>query len=839
MATMPTYGGFKATVNTFGNTQTNYANPKVPDLAPDFSKMSDALAKFVEDQDDARVTAALTDLRRKAIDQRAGENGYLKLQGENALLPDDQGNSLVQRVDKELHDFGDELSKNMTGRQRKKFAEKAQSVYTSAYSGVSGYLNNESIKYMSQAPKDAIGVSVESGASLYDDPIGLAEAERVIKEQAATLARVEGWTPDQTQTQTLKNTSAMYANAIAQFLADAENDPRAAYKALAMLDAHKSSMTGSDALRLRKEINNHLDAYRIQSLADAAGSAIGSRMLSRDDPGYNAIVAGMPPAERAKTSSQLFLGGIVPEGGGMQENHEVSKDPAQNHYGISKLSLPVAAAAAKRAGIVWDEKAFLKDTTYNAQIGLAAMDHFLAKYSGDQDKAIAAYRVGDDVVDRADQAAERGEAASWFDALPEDAQQYVMNVKRAMEQQIRTAPTDSSGNPMSSFHPGRAAKDFSAWGMTWEEAERFVVQHDAKARTNPMYREKAAAAVMSANSKSMADYKANRQRIVAGLTEKIWQAHGDLSQISPADWAQATIAEQNDLIKYAQKILKGDQGTNIALKAQLMNNKDLLLSLTENELNLLRGELSPSDFKEVANEYYKQKTIYQKGTDERARELRDVSMGIIPDAYTGKASWGDAQRAAQLAYGDGWDSLNKNQQADITYAVQTASALAFAQNGGALQGNLGIMKILRPNLQSVVRVSNWWGDSNKTLLSLKPSDLPDRGPTDAYAVLEELARTMYGHDPSDQEMRQAFIGVMLVNGAYFPVPQSVIEKLDGAVVDRIQADLRAQGRRPLAGADLLQAYFIRRLGGVPEEKKERGGSPFDALPTDPSFMGDY
>ena len=109
--------------------------PRVPDsgIGDTIRRASAAVDKVAEriqtEQDDARVTAALTALRRHAIETQNGENGYAKLLGENALTADNEGRGLIERVDTDMHDFGSGLASELTPRQQKLFNEKAQPIY--------------------------------------------------------------------------------------------------------------------------------------------------------------------------------------------------------------------------------------------------------------------------------------------------------------------------------------------------------------------------------------------------------------------------------------------------------------------------------------------------------------------------------------------------------------------------------------------------------------------------------------------------------------------------------------------------------------------------------------
>ena len=100
MPRIPEYGNYQVspTVGNYSAAQAKDfapANPYDPDaLAAPLARASVAVQKVQEGIDNSRVLDKLTQLRRFALDRRAGDNGFLKLHGQQALLPDDDGRGL-------------------------------------------------------------------------------------------------------------------------------------------------------------------------------------------------------------------------------------------------------------------------------------------------------------------------------------------------------------------------------------------------------------------------------------------------------------------------------------------------------------------------------------------------------------------------------------------------------------------------------------------------------------------------------------------------------------------------------------------------------------------------
>lgn len=112
MAQVPNYGGHQVMPSIFGYKPVSTDIPQVPELgiqkalAGASNKFDELYLKFLAEQDDARVTEAITDLRRKAIDMETGEGGWASTLGANALESDMDGKGLVERMDEGLQDYG-------------------------------------------------------------------------------------------------------------------------------------------------------------------------------------------------------------------------------------------------------------------------------------------------------------------------------------------------------------------------------------------------------------------------------------------------------------------------------------------------------------------------------------------------------------------------------------------------------------------------------------------------------------------------------------------------------------------------------------------------------------
>lgn len=89
--------------------------------------------------------------------------------------------------------------------------------------------------------------------------------------------------------------------------------------------------------------------------------------------------------------------------------------------GVMQIMPGTAPDAARMAGLPWDEEAYLNDTDYNRQLGIAYFANMLDSFDGDVEMALAAYNYGPGNVRRLLQS--RGDA--WQEGLPEETRDYL------------------------------------------------------------------------------------------------------------------------------------------------------------------------------------------------------------------------------------------------------------------------------------------------------------------------------------------------------------------------------------------------------------------------------
>lgn len=842
MPQIPSYGGPQVSPNIVGYQPFSTNIPRVPEspvpkAIARASRSVDALAtKFAEDQDNARVTAALTALRRHAVDVESGENGYRGLLGENALRPDEQGRGLVERVDTDMQSFGQSLMADLTPRQQRLFSEKAQPIYLQSYDGASRHVFDQGIRYQQESAEAAVNQSVEEGAANARSPDRLTAGLRSIEAQADTLARLRGYSPEQRAAYVKQKSSAMYMNAITRILSESESNPSAAYAALGILEREGKNMLGSDAARARVQIEGYLETAERYALAEGFVRDGELATMARTDAYLVAATGGMlSSGELSSEAMSWFVNGTVAVGGGMQENHEPG---TPDRIGISKLDVETARRVAKEHGIAWSDEAFLEDRGYNWKLGALYMNRLEAVYGGDRQKAFAAYHAGEKAVNDAIKSAEKGEG-SWIYELPASTQDFVQKCETAMRDAVRLAPKDSNGNTLSSFDPGYAMAESSRTYQTEKEARAYIRARSPRAQFDPVFEDQCVSTLMGrVNEKKRTD-ATEQQRRMAELSDAIYRAGGDLTKIPKDMWGRYTFNEQQDAFTLAKKVARGEDSTDVAVYMRFMEDDAALLALSPDQVKNLRGSLSEADFGKVVRRYHELKVKAGVATDARSSELKQLATGRIPEAY-GELSISSIKSAADQLVPGYRDLVKDSPEAanGLIYVMADMLARQDAARGTRTKGDLNVYQALLPVTRNIVNVQGMvFGAEKKNVLALKPSDLPNTGPTDAKELLGKITTDFVGHDePSDLELQNTLWRLFVRRD--FPVNMTGLT-LDQAFVSQIQEARRNSGRPPLQGADLIRAYFIERLNRTSAPEDDESTQVGDVLSTATPSPYDY
>nr|DAW95048.1 MAG TPA: putative lysin [Caudoviricetes sp.] len=776
------------------------------------------VAKVQAEQDDARVTAAITDLRRHATDLEAGENGWRKLLQANALEPDDQGRGLVERVDADMRSYGDKIGEKLTGRQRAAFNRHAMNVYQSVYGGVSSHVANQGMEYQKGVYTSAIDYEVEAASVNGYKPDLLADGESRLTENVDKLASLLGIPQDQRENFRRKYTSNLYANAIDGVMSNAGPNPSVGFQALGLLRKHSHKMLGSDVNRLRRTIDVAVKEAQAQNTVDRYSAQNSGFLVMQNGEKVRQILAeqgvSLPASGADAEAVEDFTVGVLNGLGKLQtDTSEVTHDgknfSARSRYGASNVSLENAYALDKNV----DSKRLLDDKTYNIEMGVKVYTDHLRQFAGDKQAAFAAYYSSPREVKAAQKEAEEDtEGASWFDRLPKNVQEKVAKSMQALENYSALGVKSADGKSVNSFTPAAFAAQ-----RTWEtpkQIEQWLLANDPRARTDPSYRNSVLGRLITKQSREKAEYVQRQENLLATISDALYASGGDPSAVPPQLWAQLTRKQQLDAMSISEKLRKGEDTTNPAVAA-LYADDNQLRAVSLDGLKMLQPNYSQKDFEVLKARWFKVQAEGRSAQEKQELARRAGIQGrVLPEFVPASAKVKQAMLAVPAL------AKLKDKDKDGTSfnnAVQTfmsAIAIEGQISGAAITDESSVM-------QAVGRMTNGLGGADPgklvTLFGTKASQLPDDGLTDVRGISKTIAKDRYGHEPSDLEIMNVAREIVMNRSPNVDVSKIVF---DEAFAQKVRKDFREiKGRDPV-GAEFLRAYFLARCSSETADRQE-------------------
>lgn len=816
-APMPEYNGFNVRENQFQYQPTSLNIPQAKDsgvlaiIGGASSRLDHIAAKFQAEQDDARVTAAITDLRRHATDLEAGENGWRKLLQANALEPDKEGKGLVERVDTDMRAYGDQLGEGLTGRQRRMFQRHAMNVYQSVYGGVSSHVVTQGMEYQKGVYSSAIDFEIEAAATNGFKLDALQGGEQRLLENADKLANLLGIPDDQRQNFKRKYTSALYANAIDGIMSQSMSNPSLGFTALGLLRKNAHKMTGSDVNRLRRSIDQAVQESQAQSRVDELTEEASGYIAMQDGAKVRSVQESHGVVLKATpgdaTATEDFTIGILEGQKRLQTDtsevmHDGKNFSAKSRYGASNVSLENAYELDKNV----DSQKLLNDKAYNIEVGRNVYAKCLTEFAGDKQMAFAAYFSSPSEVKAAQKAAEQATdgTGNWFDKMPKNVQEKVAKSMQALDDYSGTALRGADGQTVNSFTP-QAFKLQKLW-LSPVQLEKWFLEKDGRARTDPSYRNNVLNRLIAKQNRLKLEYTQQQENLLASVTDTLYANGGDLSSVPPQDWAQLTRKQQMDAMEISKKILKGEDTTNPAVAALYADDENLR-ALSSQGLNTLRSSFSAKDYEVLRGRWYKVQAAGR--TVQEQTELARISgvQGVALAEYTPPSGLVSKALEAVPVYA----KLKEKHPTEAKNVVQNfMTAIAIE---GQTSGKGPITKELDV-ISAVNRMTNAMGgadpDKVVTLFGHKASKLPDEGLTDVYEISRAQARIRYGHDPSDLETLNTARDIYFNRYAVVDLRG---QALDEAVVKKAREKFRAYKGRDPQGAELIRLYFMVRFSG--------------------------
>lgn len=849
MPRIPEYGNYQVspTVGNYSAAQAKDfapANPYDPDaLAAPLARASVAVQKVQEDIDNSRVLDKLTQLRRFALDRRAGDNGFLKLHGQQALLPDDDGRGLADREDLQMRNYSDALMQDLTAAQKRKFKNQAASIFQQQYGFALQHVFAENEKYDVDTRVAAIDDAMRTISLSADQPDIVSENLASIDSAIDYLAQKQGL--DVYQKRQLRNDyfGKLSSMVTAQALLDAESNPDAVYVAQNFNNDHRHEIPATTLVQNNQQIQTQIKANRVSSLVrgyrDVQSAANTNRTLAR--MGLALDGQGRIQERDVKSAAVKIMSlGIVPqESGGRQ----FSTDPSgieqtlvgryedgtlppedQRAYGLSQIQIGNAKFAAdwirknEDASFKWDQSKFMNDPNYNRQVGNAWLTHLLQTYGGDTTKAIAAYHNGETEVNAAIKKAEKeGNPGQWLKHLGPRGQEYVANVTKRLQTSLSNPVKDANGRAVSYFSPQyfRAERQWD----TNADIRRYV--HEVMPDTQVDYNleDTAVQAVVREQERLKADYVTEQTNIRNQLIDQIASGQAPNQQLL----SQLTLAAQGELMTRYKQITAGDTSGDLALAATYLGDENALFGLSEEDMKAVAFASPAEQGKLIQEKWYKQRAKLSGEANAAGQRALSAQAGMPLDAdYAVSAS--KVRSALEVVMPKEFNALDKDGKDQLVASVLPAIWEA-AQTGSVkfktdtevsqwLQGYVS-RNVVPPGVIS----------QGKTVFTLRYGDLRNRGRSDAQPVARRMAAQirLYNGGSTDNISDEEVVSTVrqLLLGRTLPIDTSQLE-LDADTVEYVQNIFRQQNGRDPNNMETLRWYMRVCLSDekVPRPQRE-------------------
>gem|GEM_PF-4219795 len=817
-ASMPKYEGFNVRENQFGYNPTSLNIPKAPESgfmgALDRASFRiDRLADRIQaEQDDARVTEAITDLRRHATDLEAGENGWRKLLQANALEPDSEGKGLVERLDTYGRQCGEKRGEGLTARQSALFNRHAMNVYQSVYGSVSSHVVMQGMEYQKGVYGSAIDYEMEAASANGYKLEALKDGEARLVENVNKLADLLGIPQDQRENYRRKYTSGFYTNAIQGVMANSDTNHAVAYQAKALLTNHAKDMLGSDINRLKKGINAAIAECQIRNNTDYINTVDRGFSVMADGQRVKSVMekAGMdtntPIPEGQEAATELFVIGVMEGQGKLQTDtsgimHDGQNYSPKSRYGASGVTLANAYIVDKNV----DLKKLLEDKSYNLQLGTRVLNHCLSEFAGDEQMALAAYFSSPSEVKAAQKAATEATdgTGSWFDKMPQSVREKVSKSMKAMETYESLGLKDSDGRAIGSFDP-RAYKGERMW-MTAQQIDEAICARDPRARTDPSYRERSLNAALAAQNRRKAAYQQEQTIKMAQVSELLYKNDGNVSSIPSELWGSLTRKQQLDVVATGKKIRKGEDTTNPITAFRYAKDEDLA-AVSMDELKSLRSEYSEKDYKTLVTRWLGLRAQGREQQEQVEYAKMAAQMGVPNPDFAPKSA--TVERALEtVPAAQALKKKDKVAYSNLVQNIQTAITFEGQGSGKAITSEFAVQA-------AVGRMTNHMGGADPgkltSLFGTKINALPHDGKTDVLSISKEQARLRYGHEPSDLEILNTARDIYFNR---YAVTDMRGVALDEATAKKARDTFRAYKGRDPVGSELLRAYFAIRFSG--------------------------
>lgn len=856
MAIVPTYNPTEKPVVGQGIDLYRYHDYSgaVPNVQPLVSKTAAAeaklFAKYQNEADDARAADVYTELYKTEQDLQKGDNGWEKLEGKNALMPDENGAGLVERNQNALKARFNELTAGLTVGAREKAYQKVQPIFRSAYSLTSSHVLKQGEVYQNETDKAMLSTLVTAAGDNFDKPEVVEGAMASAEDKVREIGKRKGLSQLEIEKNAEAIRDSVTASAINAALEKGKEDKSYYVYGRGIFETYKNKISGAASAKLYAAVKAAQDGVQIDDTAAAGVKELQKARLPFQLAGNATARANdVSPG----STSEIFHVGIV----GVESNGRQLDDsgkPLLGHYangttppdekkswGASQMQVGTAMDAAKRSGINFDKDRFLYNREYNLQLGQSHFDYLVKYFGGDTDKAIAAYNQGMGTISNL----VKQYGADWASHMTKTGKDYLAKVKTRVELARKGVKKDAQGNEINPFTPQYALS--SDQYFTREDAEKWVQEKDIRAQTDKEYREKIVDKMMKSRQDIANDDRVTQANRIGNCIDKIVRGEN----LTNEDYAGLTVASQEKIEQVQKKLAAGDESGDFALAAKFLANPQFRESLSQREMENMVITF-PKRYRDQARmTWYQEQEKGVMKADQRAAESDAAGgRGMVLPAYQVKLS--EVEPHLKRIIGeDKWKKLPGTAREQMLLQTSDFLSREAQSRGVPYKNSLEIgQRLMDANLGNAFSVTTWWGfgpNRDKTLYDLTKGDLTNRGPTDAWGVLTQLTKAKndergYTLPPSDDQVMDTLRE--LYSGGFPQINLNNIqldEKLWEYLREQSEDNAKHTGGRVANDLELLQAYIKFAVSGksVYQPEEPRGSRRVSAIVSGASMDRDY
>lgn len=645
---------------------------------------------MIQQVNQVRVDDALNKVRQSALDLTYNpQTGYKALQGDAALTRSD-GQPLTVEYGSKLETTISELSASLgNDYQRQMFQREAAGLKTQFQGGVEQHTLQEYRSYALSTQEGTIKLGVDNAKLNWNNPNQIKAALDSVEAATYRMGSLKGQSANETTAQIKVMTSAVHVGVIDAALQNGNPE-----YALAYIEKHKDGMTADDLLRARGVVTK--DAY--QRIADSTATAAVASFRSRIAPSdERRVIEITRSAESAGNRDAVgrFIPGQGTAKGDMQVMDKTNTDPG---FGV----VPARGDSKEE----------------RTRVGQDYMIAMVKQYSGDLEKAWAAYNWGPGKVD----AAVKEHGNNWLQHAPAETQAYV---------QKNVAAYAAGG--------GAGTKP-----TLLEVHDR--VRESVKERFGPNPPPAVLKQALDASTQQFNDLNAAiKSKEEADTTEAmrmLEQNGGRFSDLPYSVRSRIPPDKVDQVLNFGKRVAAGDDITNPAVY-QRLTNTPYLKNLTDDQFYQLKRELSQNDFQHFAT----QRSAAQGKNVDKIGEINTQAMnsvlanrlqtlGIDPTPKDGSP---EAQRVGAIKK-FATDSM-------LSYQKTVGKQLTDAEVEKHIDGLFAKSVNFRTSFLGFDT-----GSTQQRLMSMKPGDIPS---ATRDALLNDF-KAQGISDPTDADLLGAY-----------------------------------------------------------------------------------